>query len=84
MDKKTLYIIAIVAAAALIYWKFFHHPHAAKTAMGTAAVKKKGGGGWRHRFSKLGKIAHMIPGVSQAEHMATGYVSAQTGGLLNL
>lgn len=87
MDKKLIYVIIGIAALALVYFKFFHKKKHGKTmahAGGTPAVAKKGGGGWRHRFSKIGKLAHMVPGVSQAEHMVKGYVSAQTGGLVNL
>ena len=85
MDKKTIYIILALVVAAVVYMKFFHKKKGAHPALhaagGTPAVKKKGGGGWRHRLSH---IAHMVPGVSQAEKAAKGYVSAQTGGLLNL
>ena len=87
MDKKLIYVIIGIAALALVYFKFFHKKKHGKTmahAGGTPAVAKKGGGGWRHRFSKIGKLAHSIPGVSQAEGLAKKYVAAETGGLVNL
>lgn len=85
MSNKTIYIIIGIAALAFVYFKFFHKKHPAVAhSGGTPAVKKKGGGGWRHRFSSIGKLAHSIPGVSQAEGLAKKYVAAETGGLLTL
>ena len=86
MSNKTIYIILAVAAVAVIYWKFFHKKCVPAMAHvgGTPGVKKKGGGGWRHRFSKIGKLAGHIPGAGIATGLADKYVGGMTGGMLHL
>ena len=85
MSKNTWYILGAIVVLGFLYWHFIHKKHGASLKPhGTPAVKRKGGGGWRHRFSKIGKIASHIPGVGLAESAANKYVGAMTGGMVSL